>query len=208
MKKMKAVLAVLITAGLLAGCAGRGGTSTFEPKSSGIFVTDAGPFSTATVETYDDQDYYNEEEWKTFLEENVASYNAEHGEGAVALQSCSLKDGTASMIFDYATGSDLAQFTALYEDTANSVNSIDIIPVAQALEEAGTAGTIFIKTADGKTASTDEIAKKTDYHVVAVDGGPVKIQTEGKIMYTSDGVKLNSSFIAEISEGKNYIIFK
>ena len=70
-------------------------------------------------------------------------------------------DGTASMIFDYATGSDLAQFTALYEDTANSVNSIDIIPVAQALEEAGTAGTIFIKTADGKTASTDEIAKKT-----------------------------------------------
>lgn len=97
------------------------------------------------------------------------------------------------MIFDYATGSDLAQFTALYEDTANSVNSIDIIPVAQALEEAGTAGTIFIKTADGKTASTDEIAKKTDYHVVAVDGGPVKIQTEGKIMYTSDGVKLNSS---------------
>ena len=40
MKKMKAVLAVLITAGILAGCAGRGGTSTFEPKSSGIFVTD------------------------------------------------------------------------------------------------------------------------------------------------------------------------
>ena len=198
MKKMKAVLAVLITAGILAGCAGRGGTSTFEPKSSGIFVTDAGTFSTATVETYDNQDYYNEEEWKNFLEENVA----------VTLQTCSLKEGTASMIFDYATGSDLAQFTALYEDTANQVNSIDIIPVAQALEEAGAAGTIFVKTADGKTASTDEIAKKTDYHVVAVDGGPIKLQTEGKIMYTSDGVKLNSSFIAEISEGKNYIIFK
>ena len=170
MNKMKAVLAVLITAGLLAGCAGRGGPSTFEPQSSGYFVTDAGTVSTATVETYDDQDYYNEEEWKTFLEENVASYNAEHGEGAVALQSCSLKDGTASMIFDYATGSDLAQFTALYEDTANSVNSIAIIPVAQALEEAGTAGTTFIKTADGKTASTDEFAKNTDYHVVAVNG--------------------------------------
>ena len=100
MKKMKAVLAVLITAGILAGCAGRGGTSTFEPKSSGIFVTDAGTFSTATVETYDNQDYYNEEEWKNFLEENVAAYNAEHGEGAVTLQTCSLKEGTASMIFD------------------------------------------------------------------------------------------------------------
>ena len=37
MKKMKAVLAVLITAGILAGCAGRGGTSTFEPKSSEHF---------------------------------------------------------------------------------------------------------------------------------------------------------------------------
>ena len=109
MKKMKAVLAVLITAGILAGCAGRGGTSTFEPKSSGIFVTDAGTFSTATVETYDNQDYYNEEEWKTFLEENVAAYNAEHGEGAVTLQTCSLKEGTASMIFDYATGSDLGE---------------------------------------------------------------------------------------------------
>lgn len=208
MKKVKAVLAVLLAVGLVAGCAGRGGTSTFEPKSSGIFVTGAGTFTTATVEKYENQDYYSEEEWKTFLEENVAAYNAEHGDGAVSLQSCSMKDGTASMIFDYASGSDLVQFTAQYEDTANQVDAIDMVTVDQAMKDAGDNGILFIKTADGKTASTDEIAKKTDYHVVVVEGKPVKLQTEGKIMYTSDGVNMNSSFIVETAEGKNYIIFK
>lgn len=208
MKKVKAVLAVLLAVGLVAGCAGRGGTSTFEPKSSGIFVTGAGTFTTATVEKYENQDYYSEEEWKAFLEENVAAYNAEHGDGAVRLQSCSMKDGTASMIFDYASGSDLVQFTAQYEDTANQVDVIDMVTVDQAMKDAGDNGILFIKTADGKTASTDEIAKKKDYHVVVVEGKPVKLQTEGKIMYTSDGVNMNSSFIAETAEGKNYIIFK
>lgn len=208
MKKVKAVLAVLLAAAVVTGCAGRGETSTFEPKSSGIFVTEAGTLRTATVETYEDQDYYKEEEWKAYLKENVAAYNAEHGEGAVTLNSCSMKDGTASMIFDYATGNDLAQFTAAYEDTANQVDSITVTGVAEALEQAKAEGVLFIRTKDGKTASTDEIAGKGDYHVVAVEGGPVKIQTEGKIMYTSDGVSLNSSFIAQTAEGKNYIIFK
>lgn len=208
MKKMKAVLAVFLAAGMLAGCAGRGETSTFEPKSSGIFVTDAGTFSTATVETFEHQDYYSEEEWKTFLETNVSAYNETHGAGAVTLQSCSLKEGTASMIFDYATGNDLAQFTAEYEDTANQVDAITMMTVDEALNQAAAEGALFIKTADGKAASTDDIAKKADYHVVAIEGGPVKIQTEGKIMYTSDGVSMNSSFIAEVTEGKNYIIFK
>lgn len=216
MKKRSRILVALLAVGLLAGCAGRGGDNSFDnPKSSSIYVTDEGTFSTATVETYEKQDYYNEEEWKgqwtSFLEQAAADYNSEHGEGAVTLKSGSLEDGTITMIYDYATGDDLVQFTSFFEDEANQVGAISSISVEEALNQAGTDGILFVRLSDGKTASTDEIAKKSDYHVVVVEGLPGqtrKIKTEGKIAFVSSNVSITNSYAVEIGEGKSYIIFK
>lgn len=216
MKKRSRILVALLAVGLLAGCAGRGGDNSFDnPKSSSIYVTDAGTFSTATVETYEKQDYFNEEEWKgqwtAFLEQAAVDYNSEHGEGAVSLKSSSFQDGTITMIYDYATGADLVQFTAAFEDEANQVGSISTISVEEALNQAGTGGVLFVRLSDGKTASTDEIAKKSDYHVVVVEGLPGqtrKLKTEGKIAFVSSNVSITNSYAVEVGEGKSYIIFK
>ncbi len=220
MKKGSRVLAALLAVGLLlGGCAGKSGENSFDdPKGSSIYVTEEGTFSTATVENFDSQDpnyelmqLGSEDDWKAYLEEMAAEYNGEHGEGAVTLKSCGFGDGTMKMIFDYATGSDLVQFTKTYEDTANEVESLSFTTVEDALSQAAAENALFIRLSDGKSATTDEIAKKSDYHVVVVEGTPgktQKIKTEGKIAFVSNNVTINSSYAVETKEGKSYIIFK
>jgi hypothetical protein len=209
MKKRKAFLVAVTAAVLIAGCNGRGGTSTLDSQSSRIFVTNEGALQTSTVETYEDQAYYSEQEWKAELETAVAKFNAEHGEGAVKLNSSSMGKGTARMVFDYATGEDLAAFTEKYRDTANLVSGITVSELKNTAASFAAEEVTFLKAADGKTATTEELVKNGDYHVVVIEGEhPVTVQTEGRISFVSDNAKIVDHYTAQTDGGKSYIIFK
>lgn len=208
MKKRKAVMLVMLVAGLIAGCSGRGGISASEPESSGIYVTEAGAFTTTTVESYENQDYYQEEEWNRFLQKRADEFNEKHGDGAVTLDSCSQKDGTIRVTFAYASGDDLVQFTKAYHDTANAVDSIGMLSVEDALTQAEAEKVSFVKARDGRTATEDEIRKNGDYRAVVVEGPPVKLKTEGSIAYVSGNVSMAGSKGVQTVQGKSYIIFK
>ena len=75
MKKAK-ITAVIIMAGLLLyGC--KGGSSTFPPEQSAIYVNRSGEIYTALVGTYDSsKDYYDSAEFKAMAEKEAADYNA------------------------------------------------------------------------------------------------------------------------------------
>ncbi|MEY8352835.1 hypothetical protein AALB39_05675 [Lachnospiraceae bacterium 54-53] len=209
MKKKKAVFAALITAGMLTGCLGRGGSSTLNEESSRIFVTEEGTLQTATVETYADQDYYNSEELKAYLEAAVSAYNGVHGQGAVTLDSCSLEKGTARMIFRYGSGEDLAGFTAEYEDRSNQVDSITVTSFSEVLAQSESEGTVFLKAPDGKQADGKELSKRGESRAVVVETqNPVTIQTQGKLLFVSDNVVIKDRHTAQLPQGKSYIISK
>lgn len=209
MRRKWAVLAVSCGAGLLAGCIGRGGSSTLSGDSSRIFVTEEGKFQTSTVESYKDEDYYKEEELKTDLEEAVSAYNQVHGEGAVALTSCTLGKGKANMVFTYGSGEDLAEFTAEYEDQANQVDSIACLPVSQIANQIQAEGVGFVSAGNGKKISASQIADKGEWHAVVVEGAnPVVLQTQGKLLLVSDNVVIKDHFTVETAQGKSYIIYK
>ena len=61
------------------------------------------------VETCD-KDYYDGQELQAFIEEAVAVYNAANQDGAVALESCTMEEGKAVAVFDYADGTALLNF--------------------------------------------------------------------------------------------------
>lgn len=208
MKEIRAVIVILLATGLLAGCSGRGGISASEPDKSGIYVTDAGTFSTTTVEPYEDHDYYEEGEWTAFLQRRIDKFNAEHGEGAVTLRSNSQKDGTIRMEFSYATGDALVQFAKEYHDTVNEVDSIRMMSVKEALSQAEAEAVSFVRAKDGRGVTPDEIGKHDDYRVVVVEGPPVKLKMEGSVAYASGNVSMNGSKAVDTAQGKNYIIFK
>lgn len=209
MKKRKAVLAAVIAAGMLTGCLGRGGSNALNAESSRIFVTGDGVFQTATVETYEEKDYYNADELKAYLEEAALAYNGAHGEGAVTLDSCSMEKGTARMIFKYKSGGDLAGFAAEYEDKENQVDSISVSTFSDVLGQSETDGVIFLKASDGKQAEKKALTQKGQSHAVVVESkNPVTIQTEGKLLFVSDNVVVKDSYTVQTAEGKSYIIFK
>lgn len=209
MKNSRIALAVCLAAGILAGCAGRGGSSsTFDPGSSSIYVGQDGKIQTATVENYEEKDYYNEADFKTFLEAAAAEFNGEHGEGAVTVDSCSLGQGTARVIFGYSSGENLVQFVKAYEDAENDVDSFAVLTPAEAVTSAQTDGINLVKPSDGKAVTAEEIQKEGGRAVVLDGSNPVTVQTAGKILYVSEGISLRDSYTAKTAAGKNYIIFK
>lgn len=208
MKKRKTAMLILLAAMLMAGCSGKDHSSASQPDKSGIYVTDAGTFSTATVEPYENQDYYKEEEWNSFLQQRVDKFNGEHGEGAVTLTSCSQKAGAIRMEFSYADGDALVQFTKAYHDTVNAVDSIRMMSVEEALSQAGAEEVSFVKAKDGKKASAGEIGKNEDLKALAVEGPSVMLNTEGSIAYVSANVSVEGSKTVQTAQGKSYIIFK
>ena len=208
MKKRKAVLAVLLTAGMLTGCLGRGGGS-INTESSRIFVTEEGTFQTATVESYTQQDYYSGDELKSFLDEAVLTFNKDSGQNQVALDSCELDNGTAKMVFHYTTPEALIKFASQYEDKENLVDSIAVVSFDEVLGQSESEGVTFYKASDGKEADQKALSKKGDSHVVVVSAAnPVTIQTQGKILFVSGNVEMKDSHTVQTAQGKNYIIFK
>lgn len=207
MKIKKAVLAVLLASGMLTGCLGR--SSTLNEESSRIFVTAEEEFKTVTVEAYENQDYYQSEELKAFLEEAVSDYNKANGQGAVALDSCSLEDGKAKMIFSYNSGEALTGFTSQYKDQDNEVDSIFTAAFSEVLSQSRSEGVIFLKASDGKEAEEKALLNRGKSHAVVVETkNPVTLQTQGRIQFISDNVTLVDHNTASLPQGKSYIIFK
>ncbi len=215
MKKAK-ITAVIIMAGLLLyGC--KGGSSTFPPEQSAIYVNRSGEIYTALVGTYDSsKDYYDSAEFKAMAEKEAADYNAEHPTGqdngdnsskAVSLTECSLENGTVKVVYQFLTGDDLCRFTEGTQDNSNHVESLGISTVAEGLADANLAGGTWIDVKKNTTIDAGEIMKQSKLRLVSVNGA-ASIQTEGKILYYSGNLNLKDEFTAEVTDGNAYLVFK
>lgn len=207
MKKARIVLAAMIAGAMLSGCAGRGGsTSTFSPEQSSVFVTRDGRVSSALVETYEN-DYYDQTELKTAIEAAVADFNTEQGRTAVSLSSCTLGNGKAIALFDYANGSDLCSFSAKTKDDATQVQTFEITTVSDGMVSGSAADVQWKKAKDGSGVTVDKVKKKGDLHLVVMDG-QATVQTEGKIQFYSGDISLKDEHTAVVNGGQAYLAFK
>lgn len=208
MIKRKAVFLIFFGTLFLTGCLGIGGNSALNTDSSRIYVTEDGGFQTATVKPYEEKDYYNLDELKSYLNKAVDTFNETNGQTDVTLQSCTMEKGIAKAIFAYGSGEALCDFTEEYNDKENLVESIVTIPLSQAIGESESEGVTFIK-ADGKATDKKALLDKSESDTVVVTGNkPVTIQTQKKLLFVSDNVKIKDSHTVEITQGKSYIIYK
>lgn len=206
MKKARTALVTALTVFLLSGCGNYGGASKFSPEQSSVFVTREGGLSSAMVETCD-KDYYDGQELQAFIEEAVAVYNAANQDGAVVLESCTMEEGKAVAVFDYADGTALLNFLKEHGDSSLQLTNLEVMTVSDGLVAGKVSDGTWIQAKDGSGVSLDTVTKKGNLTLVAVEGTGV-IQTEGKIQYYSGNVTLQDGFTAAVSEGKAYIVFK
>lgn len=96
--------AAMIGAAAISGC---GGSS--EPERSTVSVDKKGVVTMVDVEPFDPQ-LYDEEEFRAFVDDSVASYAAEHGEDAVQVKGISVGDSVARLTMRFATPEDFSSF--------------------------------------------------------------------------------------------------
>lgn len=218
MKKIRIALAAVLAAVLLFGCAGKGTASAFSPEQSSIFVSREGRFLSAAVEAYDSKDYYSEETLRAFAQASIDEYNQNAGRpDAVTLESCTMKNGKASLILEYASGDDLVQFAGDYQspaeaaedykDGVNQVTALHVASVADLASDGEFAQAAFLNSKNQNPAAYETVTKNGDAHVVMVEGESI-IQTEGKILFITQGTSMVSNTTAQTPEGRSYIVFK
>lgn len=211
-----ALAAVVAAAGLLAvGCGkGAGGSDTWTANDNSIYVAKDMSVESALVYTSEQfNDLYKPDELSAYVEEAIADYTEEHGEGGqtpVTLKSCSLEGRTGILVFDYASPEEFVKFAQATGDDTHTVTSLTVRKVADELTAGGLTDVSTYRTPKDKTVEAGEVTKQSEYGVVAVEGAAT-IFTEGEIAYVSGGageVQLKGSHTAVTTEGKHYIIFK
>lgn len=221
MKKIKIALSCAVLCCLLiTGCSDLGGASAreFKPVQSSIFVGRDGSIQSAVIETYTEGDY-DQAEMQAMAESVLSAHNLAQGaaeagrneEGAAklpaAVKSCTVGEGKAALIYEFASGSDLVKFARENDDETIQLEEISAFTVSEGLVQGSLLDGNFIKVKDGSSVSNDTVTSKSDWTAVAVTG-PAVIVTEGKIQYVTQGVTVTDNFTVSTPEGKSYIVFK
>ena len=181
----------------------RGPAQAFEPTEDSLYITGSGQVTSAAIETYE-KDYYTEEGLKAFVEENLAAFNQDAASTAgdkekapAVLNTCTLADGTASLLIDFSSPAAYMEFMAAYpdEESGVQVKALSIL----SMEEAEL-GDVSLTAAAGKEKGTavpaDQVKKKSKLHVAVVEG-PALLET----LTGENGARTPDG-------GVSYIIFK
>ena len=201
---MRRAAAAFLAAAVLAGATGCGtsaGEKEFAPSENSVYISKEGTVSSAFVESYD-KDYYTADSLKAYLEATIAG---QYPDVAVTVKECSVENGVMKAVFDYGTPEDLMTFLADQKSEGLELESFQVETVAAGRAAGTVAAGGFVNASDGKPADFKELAR-TEGQLVEVKG-QAAVQTEGKILYVSDGVEVTDSG-AVVSGGPAYIIFK
>ncbi|MFR5602092.1 MAG: hypothetical protein ACLTKI_07020 [Lachnospiraceae bacterium] len=212
MKKGGGLLIAVLAMALMSGCAAFGGGSAgFSPDADSIYVEKDQTVHSALVDTFENKEYYDQQSFQTFVEEAVSAFNTEMGtEGSetpsVKLESSQLENGTAQVIFQYASAADVLSFAKATGDDSMGLTDFAVDTVGDALVQGKVIDGAFYKP-DGAAVSNETVTKQSSAVVITTEG-TARIQTESKILYVTEGVTVEADNAAVTPEGRSYIIFK
>jgi len=213
MKKVKTAIFTIAAFFTLSGCAA-GRTSTFPPRQNAVYVSRDGGLYTAILQNYDESSDtgYDAQELKAMAQKEAAEYNSTYGSGQgqdpVSVAECTVEQGTASVIYQYATPEDLCRFTQISQDAYNHPDSLEVTTNSERLaEETPWEEGAWIDAEKNSTAALETVMKKKDLPMVVVSGA-VTLQTEGRILYYSGAVNLKDEYTVQVTEGTAYVVFR
>lgn len=172
MKRFTTVLVVLAFAvGLLSGCGDK-----YEAVDSTVFIEKDGTVLSTDIESFDPATY-DESGLKSFVEETIDGYTAEHGKNSVSLQDLTFEEGQAKLSIRYASVSDYTAF-----------NEIELFSgsLAEALAAGYTFDGEFAEISDGERKICDASAfLNGDGYKVVIIKANTNVHVNGKVRYVS-----------------------
>lgn len=199
-----AMLAVLMFGMILVGC------GTVDSETNLVFVGKKGQVQTIDVEEFD-KSYYSEEDFKTFAQEAIDTYNQSHEADAVLLQELTLEEGVAKLKMEYKSVEDYSNFNGiiLYQGSVTAaIGDGYLFDVNFSKVEKG--------EITGKAVKADILAE--DGLSVVIIGANTNVKIDGTIHYVStDNVTVTAKDTVSIYDSANtslesevytYIIYK
>ena len=190
------ILASLITC-LMTGCLG----GNDDLNDTTLSISSKGEITHHIVESFD-KSYYNEDELRTGINEQIEEYCNEKGDDSlIKLKDLKILDGVATADLIFKDYSDYAAF-----------NEVDLF--YGTIEEAIAAD--YPTDVTLKSVDDDETIGKYEFEALAnnkiiVTGESLIIKTPGKIAYTTaniDVIDKNTAKMASDSVGVGYIVLK
>ena len=193
MKKFAGVAFAILLFAMIAGGCGQ----SYEAEASTLFVLKDGKIISTDVEAFD-ENTYDKEGLTSYVEEAVEAYNSENGKDSVKVKRLDVKEGTATLILEYASAADYAGFNGIELYTGS---------VAEALAAGYSFDVEFAKLTDGNASvcKVDDIVGNGDYKVVIIKGN-TNVHVNGTIAYAST---MNTTYVDDstiaIQEGTNLL---
>lgn len=200
MRKLLSTGVILImVCGILSGCGAdkdADTTTLFIEKDHSIIEVAVGEF---------DKDYYDEDEFKDYVKDEVAAYKDGDGTGTVKYKKLSVEEGTAKLNMTYSDYKAYTEFVG--ED-------LFVGTVVEALAGGYEFDVDFSKVEDAQvkgSVSAEDVTANSDYKVVVVNR-TTDVVVHGTIQYVSDGVKVKDAGTAAVEKSEeaalSYIIYK
>lgn len=178
-RKLYAALLFFAAASIATACG-----ASFEADESTVYITKEGNVIGADIEDFN-EDYYDEEELKSYITESIEDYVESNGDGSLELdrfqiESSEENGATAQLYLNYATYIDYA----LFNDVTMFAGT-----VPQAQQEGYTFDQGFQKVEEGAAAGSmdvKELLEDADIRVVVI-GEETVVRVDGEIQCVSEG---------------------
>lgn len=194
MKKTSILLALSLMC-LAQGCKGaaEADRETLEIKKDGSIVE--------TVRESFEEDYYNVDDLKAYITEELNSYNEDFEEVQIALTDCTVKRKIAQAVLTYQDVEDYMAF-----------NQAELfVGDLAALSETSYHDSVNLKNKKDETVSLSHLIASGESYQSVVVTQSCEVIVSGKIAYVSDNVEILSGKSANVSlndEACAYIIYK
>ncbi len=207
MKEKVCMLAMIILFISLTGCSKEANLITVEKGTDKVFankdierntilVKEGGELQVAIVEDFD-KDYYDFEELKGFINEEIDNYNSENGAKSIIFEVAEIRGNKIIVVQTY---SDIEHYLAYNNIEGGLMN------VTSAREDSESLPEVFYNS-KGKDISRDEALKKDKYMIMKIKEN-TDVVVDGKIMYYHNAKFIDSSTLEANDEEGTVFIYK
>ncbi len=183
----------------LSGCNKKDSQTIDEAKvkeNTTLFNLD-GTVQSVIVESFD-KNYYEKNELKSYIEEEIQKYTKKAGNDSVILDSLDVDNKIASAKLSFKKITDYATF--------NEVTS-EILTKEQALADERISATVY-SVDKGETVDVKVALEEKDYTILVLEIPGETIMIEGTIKYYTNGTLTGDSIIKTGTEGVTVIIYE
>ncbi len=194
MWKLKGILCALCLAALFSGCAN--GADAAEGNM--LAIRKDGRVVESIKDVFD-REYYEEEDFKTFVLQEIAAYNRTKEKDSIQVDKLALKENDVTMQLTYKTCEDYQNFTAY---------TLFCGTIAEAYDAGYDLDVTLKSTGDASAIGRKELLEMGERHIVITES-VLDIKTPESILYTSDNVTVRGKKLAAAENGAGlaYIVY-